>query len=918
MGKTNLGSAVYRVQADTTEYQKSFKKAGAVTDKFKGQSGAMVSAVAAIDGPLGGIGSRVRSLNSLLTRSNILFASLAVGISGASFAAIRSIREFSRFEQAQFRTQALLRITGNVSGLTANQLETMAQKIALATLASADGVRAAQASLLSFTSIGGDNFERTLNISQSIAAVFGGDIKSNVEKVGRALENPIKRIAGLERTVGALDEKQIDLAKSAFEAGDALKAQNIILGELEKKLGNVGAEEGAGIAGKVDALALSFENLFITLSKDTGLASVFGTMVDALGVPIRALDSAIKPDTLEENIEKREELLKRLASFRSLGGIGDSSLSKDALKAQLADLNKIIEAQEALVQKEEAAQAQAKESQRLNQIALAEKRKELELEEELKKEKTALRRAVDRIVSQSGSNLDKENRRFKQNLADLKRANELSKKDQFESTEDFNALIEEETRRHTAAVNKILLDQEDGSALFDIARADSAKNLEKITRLMQTSYERRLDDINKYIGEMQAAMAFDNSNAAQNNETMARLVAERDKILAKVSSPTTLYDVALADSRANIASIQQELRSSDENDLIRVRQYINEVQVARAQGLEDYADYNSLLTQLRDQESEILSKLRNPTTLFDTAKDDSKNFIKQLSDSLLTSNERELQQVQEQSSKLEAAYALRVVSKEKYQKLSAALDTRQTGIQQEIDAPTDIFLEDFEKIRNNFLTTEEEEKAHFARRMEVLKQYEAERPTQQAAINDAMEQERAQHQQRMTAIDLKEEQTRRTALGLFGSAAQTLMNAENRKLFELGKAAAISTAIVNTALGVTEALKLGPIIGPPLAAMQAAAGIVQIQQINATKFKGGGSTASVPSTPNITSNITPPSIPLAEQTSGRDVQINFNGDFNGLTPDFIDQLADGIKERIEEADYVLIESSSRQAQELAA
>jgi hypothetical protein len=49
--------------------------------------------------------------------------------------------------------------------------------------------------------------------------------------------------------------------------------------------------------------------------------------------------------------------------------------------------------------------------------------------------------------------------------------------------------------------------------------------------------------------------------------------------------------------------------------------------------------------------------------------------------------------------------------------------------------------------------------------------------------------------------------------------------------FYLQKAANIATAIMNIATGITEALKLGPIIGPALAAVVAAAGGVQIATI---------------------------------------------------------------------------------------
>ncbi len=78
----------------------------------------------------------------------------------------------------------------------------------------------------------------------------------------------------------------------------------------------------------------------------------------------------------------------------------------------------------------------------------------------------------------------------------------------------------------------------------------------------------------------------------------------------------------------------------------------------------------------------------------------------------------------------------------------------------------------------------------------------------------------------------------------------TLQSQSNKTLFAIGKAAALANAIVNTALGVTKALSLGPIIGPPLAALIAVAGAAQIAVIAAQKpppaFQDGGFVTSGP------------------------------------------------------------------------
>ena len=79
---------------------------------------------------------------------------------------------------------------------------------------------------------------------------------------------------------------------------------------------------------------------------------------------------------------------------------------------------------------------------------------------------------------------------------------------------------------------------------------------------------------------------------------------------------------------------------------------------------------------------------------------------------------------------------------------------------------------------------------------------------------------------------------------LFGNLA-TLMQTKNRKLFEIGKAAAIAQAIVNTATAITNALAVPPYpLGLALASTAGIAGAVQIaaiqnQQISGARAMGG-------------------------------------------------------------------------------
>lgn len=86
------------------------------------------------------------------------------------------------------------------------------------------------------------------------------------------------------------------------------------------------------------------------------------------------------------------------------------------------------------------------------------------------------------------------------------------------------------------------------------------------------------------------------------------------------------------------------------------------------------------------------------------------------------------------------------------------------------------------------------------------------------------------------------------ATTFFGALA-SLSSSSNSKVAAIGKAAAISQAIINTYLGATKALaEGGPYLGPALAAAMVAQGMAQVSQIqsqNVTGFKEGGYTGSM-------------------------------------------------------------------------
>ena len=208
-------------------------------------------------------------------------------------------------------------------------------------------------------------------------------------------------------------------------------------------------------------------------------------------------------------------------------------------------------------------------------------------------------------------------------------------------------------------------------------------------------------------------------------------------------------------------------------------------------------------------------------------------------------------------------------AKAKIDEIAAATANASKGSQTETGPKVDPVLQEelkkkVEAIRESLLSEEQAENESYLRKQEALTAYYADKAEKQAEwmlLEEGLTQE---HETKLAEIKAKAEKDKQETQAWYQSKgyqqfqqytglAATLMNSHSRKMFEIGKVAAIGQAIVSTAAGAASALKDVP-FPYNLAAMAAviAAGAVQISTISSTSFgsRGGGGTA--PSSPSIT------------------------------------------------------------------
>ncbi|MCH2039903.1 MAG: phage tail length tape measure family protein [Saccharospirillaceae bacterium] len=305
--------------------------------------------VAAFQGPLGGVSGRLGSLATLLTSVNPLMVALGLGVSGVTLILTGAVKAFDELNIRNAKTEALLKATGNASGLTADQLDKMARSVALNTLASVEGVKDAQNVLLTFKSVSGDVFEDAITLSQDMAAVMGGDAKSSALQLGKALESPSKGLSALSRSGVSFSESQKQFIKDMEDAGRVADAQRFILETLSDQIAGAGSSEANGsVAGSLDTLGQRWQRTMQILGETPAgvVVDFFNGMANGLKRVNEWLETTDQ-ERFNDLLAERVKLEAQLATIKSVDeayGREDSRRAQnkqteiDAINAEMATI----------------------------------------------------------------------------------------------------------------------------------------------------------------------------------------------------------------------------------------------------------------------------------------------------------------------------------------------------------------------------------------------------------------------------------------------------------------------------------------------------------------------------------------------------------------------------------------------------
>lgn len=298
--------------------QDGLKKLGnqgkATESQFKSFGKNAAAAVASVDGPLGGISSRITSLTTLASSGTLVITGLAASVAALSAATYQGVKVLADYEVNLARTQALIESTGAAAGFTAQQLQEQAEALALNTLTGVKNVQKAQSVLLTFNRVSGDVFKEAITLSQDLAETGFGSIESNAVQLGKALQDPITGITALTRVGITFNDAQKEQIRLAQQSGDTLKAQGVIIQAVAGQVGGAGAGVAKdSLAGKIDTAGQYWDNFTKTLADKSGAFDASKKGIDLLNSALVTLTDTLTGGSIDEQLTKSNLVVDSLA-----------------------------------------------------------------------------------------------------------------------------------------------------------------------------------------------------------------------------------------------------------------------------------------------------------------------------------------------------------------------------------------------------------------------------------------------------------------------------------------------------------------------------------------------------------------------------------------------------------------------------
>lgn len=197
-------------------------------------------------------------VNKSLTdmRAGLQVTAVVAGVAFAAISAaiVSSIAAANESAAVQAQLGAVLKSTGEAAGVTRQSALDLSTALQSQTTYSDEAVLSAENLLLTFTSIKNDVFPQATQTVLDMATALGEDTSSAAIQLGKALQDPVLGITALRRVGVNFTDSQKDMIQTLVDTGQSMKAQQLILTELNKEFGGSAAAAAGTFEGKMKSL----------------------------------------------------------------------------------------------------------------------------------------------------------------------------------------------------------------------------------------------------------------------------------------------------------------------------------------------------------------------------------------------------------------------------------------------------------------------------------------------------------------------------------------------------------------------------------------------------------------------------------------------------------------------------------------
>lgn len=256
-------------------------------------------------------------------------AAIKAGIAGITISATigKFIQETVNAQNEQAQLAAVIKSTGQAAGYSIEQLNKMATQMSGASMFSEGDINQAQARLLSYTNVVGEQFPQAMQAAIDMAARLGMPIAQAAEQIGKALDVPSQGLTALTKQGFRFTDEQKKLIESLENTGRTAEAQKIILDALESAYGGAAKASRDTFGGALAALKNQLNLLMI------GDDGSFGGAKDAVNELTATLGSPETKQAFASIAESIAGLITLLASasteFVNFGKFVGETLAKD-------------------------------------------------------------------------------------------------------------------------------------------------------------------------------------------------------------------------------------------------------------------------------------------------------------------------------------------------------------------------------------------------------------------------------------------------------------------------------------------------------------------------------------------------------------------------------------------------------------